>query len=181
MRRQLHNGQSKSGNKKAKTQGATDPKQSGIFAPFFDAGRKVQHNALNHAIVRLICAAALPPAIADRPEFKKIFELTVPSYTPPSSSKLSNSLIPSEASFVRGKQLEFLKAQTHLTISFDGATIRRPQSIYTVHIWTPDRRVFLVEGHEASGESHTAEHILELLCTVSRCFPIARSRTDKAL
>jgi hypothetical protein len=40
---------------------------------------------------------------------------------------------PSEAIFVREKQIEILRGIDNLTLTFDGNTTRKPHSIYTVH------------------------------------------------
>jgi hypothetical protein len=91
----------------------------------------------------------------------------VPSYTPASSSKLEEYHIPSEAALVRSKQLEHLCTCVNLSITFDGQTTRRPESVYTIHIITSNRLVFLFDGNEASDESHTANHLFSVLDNVS--------------
>jgi hypothetical protein len=53
-------------------------------------------------------------------------------------------------------------------MTFDGETTSHlPESVYTVHVITPDCRIFLFEGNEASDESHTADHIFKVLNDVS--------------
>ena len=60
-----------------------------------------------------------------------------------------------------------LKQCLHLSLSFDGATIRHSQSIYTVHVTLPvTRQAHLIEANEASGKSHTGAHIKEILLAV---------------
>ncbi|KAG8698280.1 hypothetical protein FRC08_006023 [Ceratobasidium sp. 394] len=55
----------------------------------------------------------------------------------------------------------FLKTQRNLSLSFDGLT-EGSQPVYTVHICTPDRWVFLLRGDVFYG-SHNSAYITELL------------------
>jgi hypothetical protein len=125
-----------------------------------DAGRKLLQTKLDLAIVHLICAAALPPTVVNYVQWKNIFRIANTRYNSPSSTKFADDLIPGEAARVCKTILDFLRTQTNLTISYDGATIKKPQS---VHFTTPDGHSFLVEGQEASDESHSGQHICELL------------------
>ncbi|KAG8726032.1 hypothetical protein FRC11_000981 [Ceratobasidium sp. 423] len=80
---------------------------------------------------------------------------------------MAMSLITSEAVCVQKKSIEHLKEYTHLMLSFDGATTWRNQSIYTVHITTPDtRQAHFLNGHSASGISHTGVYLEEMLSKV---------------
>lgn len=60
---------------------------------------------------------------------------------------------------VQRAMLQHITRQQNLTISFDGGKIRRPQSIYTFHITTPERESFLLDLDNASQLSHTANYI----------------------
>ena len=124
-------------------------------------------NQLDADIVKLFCVGGIPPSKADLPQWKTMWRHAAPMYEPASASKLEEYLIPTEAAFVRTKQLEHLQTCNNLSMTFDGETTRLPESVYTVHVITPDRRVFLFEGNEASDESHTAEHIFKVLDDVS--------------
>jgi hypothetical protein len=128
-----------------------------------EAGRKLLQAKLDLAVIHLICAAGLPPTLIDYPQWKYMFGLANSRYNPSSSTKFADDLIPGEAARVRALVLEYLKTQYDLTISYDGATIKKPQSVYTVHFTTADGQSFLIEGQEASDESHTGEHISRLL------------------
>jgi hypothetical protein len=80
------------------------------------------------------------------------------AYYPSCSSTIADTHIPGEAARVRTLSIIFLKTQINLTISYDGGTTHRPQSVYTVHFTTPDGRSFLIEGEESSD---TCRRILE--------------------
>jgi hypothetical protein len=130
-----------------------------------ETGRKLLQAQLNLAVINLICAACLPPTLVDYAEWKKVFAIANARYHPMSSTTLVDDHIPAEAARVRRLTIEYLKTQFDLTVSYDGATTKRPQSVYTVHFTTADGRSFLIEGNEASDESHTGEHISHVLLT----------------
>lgn len=130
-----------------------------------ETGRKLLQAQLNLAIINLICAACLPPTLVDYAEWKKLFTIANTRYHPMSSTTLVDDHIPGQAARVRKMTIEYLKTQFDLTVSYDGATTKRPQSVYTVHFTMADGRSFLIEGNEASDESHTGEHIARVLLT----------------
>ncbi|KAG2365392.1 hypothetical protein BDR07DRAFT_1374352 [Suillus spraguei] len=55
-----------------------------------------------------------------------------------------------EAVFVRQWQLKELKKHNNLTLTFDGTSTQKPQSLYTVHATTPDQITHFLDGHEDS-------------------------------
>jgi hypothetical protein len=80
-----------------------------------------------------------------------------------SSTVLVDDHIPGEAAWVCKLTLDYLNTQFDLTVSYDGATTKKPQSVYTISSTTADGHSFLIEGNEASDESHTGEHIARIL------------------
>lgn len=131
------------------------------------AGKERLQAKLDYHIMKLICVRGLVPNVIDSPEWKSFVTNANPKYDPTSSSKFVEVHIPSEAAKVRVLQLEHLGKRYNLTLTYDGGTTRKPQSVYTVHITTQDRRVFFVAGDEASREHHTAEHIRSVIIEVS--------------
>ena len=133
-------------------------------SPFFGPRScKQLHEALDFAIVKFICVGRLPPTLADLPEWKEMFVLQTPTYAPASRMKLMDSHIFSEQENVWALQIDELKKHRHLSVSFDGGSIRLGESLYTVHATTPTHKVFLLEGQEGTGESHTGEWITNLV------------------
>ena len=61
----------------------------------------------------------------------------------------------------------YLTGFAHLSLSFDGWSSKGHDEIYTVHITTPLRRSFLIEGLILNGLSATSETLFGLLSTVS--------------
>src|SRR4051794_3033386 len=100
-------------------------------------------------------------------EWKAMWKHANPHYIPASSTKVIDYLLPRESGYVRGLSLQQLRGSKNLSLTFDGNTTRFPQSIYTVHILTPERRAYLFEGNEASEESHDADHLFRLVSRVS--------------
>jgi hypothetical protein len=94
-----------------------------------------------------------------------MFAAANPDYKPISSQTLTN-YVASEAGFVHSKQLEHLWLQMNITLTFDGGSTRRPQSVYTMHATTPDRDVFCIHGEEGTDVSHTGEHLANMLIKV---------------
>ncbi|KAG9094907.1 hypothetical protein FS749_011540 [Ceratobasidium sp. UAMH 11750] len=127
-------------------------------------GREQRNMRYNHLALLAICGLSLPPTILDSRYWRNMIEFLDPKITPLSASHVAMALIPSEAARVRQKSIEVLRGYRHLTLSFDGATTRRNQSIYTVHATTPDtRQSHLLAGSNASGKSHTGKHLKEVL------------------
>jgi hypothetical protein len=118
-------------------------------------------------IVKLFCVGGIPVHKVNLPEWKALLQHANPLYEPFSASTLEDRVIPQEASRVRMLALEHLRTCENLSITFDGNTTRMPQSIYTIHVTTADRRVFLFEGNEASEDSHTADHLFSAVSDVS--------------
>ena len=146
---------------------AADLTQPSIFPLVKKAWQTELANQLDADIVSFFCVDGIPPSKVDIPEWKQMWAHAVPSYTPASSSKLEEYHIPSEAALVRSKQLEHLRTCVNLSIMFNGQTTHRPESVYTIHIITPDQLVFLFNGNKASDELHTANHLFLILDDVS--------------
>jgi hypothetical protein len=96
--------------------------------------------------MRLICVRGLVPNVLDSPEWKELMNKLNGTYKPSSSDAFRDSFIPQEAVFVQNKQIELLKAEEDLTLTFDGTTIRSNESFYTAHATTPSRRSYFLDG-----------------------------------
>lgn len=119
---------------------------------------------LDLAIVKLFCAAGLPPRLADYPEYKEVIRLAALAgryYEPAGRTILMDNHIMSEQERVRGLQITFLQTQTRLTLSWDGGDVKSGEYFYTFHANNADGRSFLLEGLECTKVSHTAEWIAE--------------------
>ncbi|KAF9021139.1 hypothetical protein BDZ89DRAFT_1071710 [Hymenopellis radicata] len=134
-----------------------------FFAGFRAAGavkektelQKFQTRA-NLYTLQLICDACLPVAVVDNPMFRQLVN----------HLNSSNGIF---AAHVTILAFDYLGTQFFLSITYDGGSLRKPQSVYTVHVTvtTPyGREAYFVHGDEASGVSHTGEHIRDVLLKI---------------
>ncbi|KAF8817235.1 hypothetical protein BYT27DRAFT_7075277 [Phlegmacium glaucopus] len=140
------------------------------LTPLHVAGKKAKaeetkkfQNSVDHIIMRLICVRGLVPNVLNSPEWKELMNKLNSTYKPKSSDAFRDSFIPQEAVFVQSKQIELLKAEEDLTLTFDGTTICSNESFYTAHATTSSRKSFFLDGHEGSGESHNRKWITDNL------------------
>ncbi|KAJ7256435.1 hypothetical protein C8J57DRAFT_1473059 [Mycena rebaudengoi] len=145
----------------------------GIFASFKRAGadnkaaaRTAHIEKTNYLTMNLLCDAGLPPALLCNPAFRALTEHLEPANGIKVASTFSSIYIPAEAARVTQLAIEELKKQYNLNLGYDGGTTMRQQSIYTLHVTTPDREVCFIKGDEASGFSHTGVHIKNLILEV---------------
>ncbi|KAG9110107.1 hypothetical protein FRC07_008235 [Ceratobasidium sp. 392] len=136
--------------------------RSPLFELASSSGKQQLKAVVDFDVVQFICAAGLPPFCVDRLEFKTMIQHLNNRYVPVSSSTLANNQIPAEAARVLKKSISILWTLRNLTLSFDGGDTRRPRSVYTFHVATPERRVFLIRGKDVSTESHTGEYIASI-------------------
>jgi hypothetical protein len=135
--------------------------QNNSLESFSKAAAKEQRKlASNQTTLNLICGLGLPPTIVDSPlwdEHVLSLDTNADIY---SSTTFVDTYIPAEATRITNKACRDLSKMKNLTLGFDGGTTAAVESIYTFHVTTGDTRVaYLIEGSEASGESHTGEHI----------------------
>jgi hypothetical protein len=129
--------------------------------------RKRFNLEVNHALVQLICVCGLVPNILDSPQWENfVTTLGGGQYKRTGSDEFRNKFIPQEAVYVRDLQLNLLKLEENLTLTFDGTTIRKPASFYTAHATTPSRESYFLDGHEGSGEHHDTVWIMDKLLAV---------------
>ena len=127
---------------------------------------KIFQQEVDHIIMRLICVRGLVPNLIDSPEWKELMQKLSGIYKPTSGDTFRDSYIPKEAAFVRNSQIDLLKKEENLTLTFDGTTIRKQESFYTAHATTPARDTYFLDGHEGTGEHHNAEWIMDKLLKV---------------
>jgi len=161
---------------------ASTPVPVDSIAFFGPGGRRYLHRALDLAVVKLVCAARLPPSLVDLDEWKELFTLQTPSYHPASRTKLMENQIMSEQEHVRKCQIAILKTKDRLSLSFDGGSIRSGEALYTVHATTSEeRRAMLLEGQECTDVSHTGAWIAELVLRVCKFIDYHCTRPTESL
>ncbi|KAG8785225.1 hypothetical protein FRC12_017837 [Ceratobasidium sp. 428] len=143
---------------------ASTSQQPSVHAIAQSEGREQRKTRHDYLVLLAICGLSLPPTIIDSLYWRNMIQNLDPKLKPASASHMATSLIPAEAARVREKSIETLVKYCDLTLSFDGATTRRNQSIYTVHATTPDtRQSHLLAGSSASGKAHTGKHLKAVL------------------
>jgi hypothetical protein len=126
----------------------------------------------NLLTLNLLCDAGLPPALVGNPSFRALVNHLEPNNGIKVASTFSENCIPAEAARVTLLAIEELKEHYNLNLGYDGGTTMGHQSIYTVHVTTPDREAYFIKGDEASGFSHTGIHIKNLILEVRFYLPI---------
>ncbi|KAG8688434.1 hypothetical protein FRC11_005450 [Ceratobasidium sp. 423] len=132
------------------------------------AGKKELKARLDNRVTNVLCENALPPQVFDSIGWKELFLEASPLYETACASTIRDTQIPETAAYIQGKQLEYLRTQSSLTISFDGGSNCRNLSFYTVHITTMDRRVFLLCADYTPRKFHNAQYICDLLKPVRK-------------
>ncbi|QRV99077.1 hypothetical protein RhiJN_27096 [Ceratobasidium sp. AG-Ba] len=136
--------------------------QPSVFGSVTTEGRKARQLRFDLALVKFTAAAQLAPNKLDLPEFHSLISVAGAFISPKSSSHIAHSHIPMESARLRREHVSRLRTISHLTISFDGGTARRPQSFTTIHVTTPKTRTaYLMNAVEASGISHTGEYYFD--------------------
>ncbi|KAF7303480.1 DUF659 domain-containing protein [Mycena indigotica] len=101
----------------------------------------------------------------DENSFKKLVKHLNPYHGLFSSTTMAD-YVHREAAKITMKNSTRLRTIGNLTMSYDGATVFG-QSIYSGHVTTPKlRESFLMLADESSGDSHTGEHIKDILLGV---------------
>ncbi|KAG9092594.1 hypothetical protein FRC07_011620, partial [Ceratobasidium sp. 392] len=119
---------------------------------------------VNHALLKLICDRMLALSIVDSVKWHEFVHTLDENITTASRSTISESFVTTKAAYIHRESIKTLSELSNLTLTFDGGTTWGGESIYTVHITDPvTREAYLIEGNEATGVSHTGEHIKEIL------------------
>jgi len=134
-------------------------------------GKEEHRLNVNQKVLNFLCATGIPPRAVSYPEWDELIYSMDQHVRIYSESSFREKYIPAEAVRVTLEAVQLLKKKQHLTISYDGGSTRATESIYSVHVTTPDtRESYFIEGNEASGLSHTGEHIHALLLKVCIAF-----------
>ncbi len=131
-------------------------------------GREAKNRLLDLKLIILFCAGSLPTNLASQWYWKDLWALADPKYPLPSRDQIENKLIPAEQASINEIQLEALRNEWNLTISFDGGTTTGREAFWTINVSDMRRNVYLLEGKEATGVSHTAAWIKDFAMSVSK-------------
>lgn len=81
------------------------------------------HQEVDHIIMQLICVQGLVPNLINSTKWKELMQKLNGIYKPTSGDSFSDSYIPKKAAFVCNSQINLLKKEENLTLTFDGMTI----------------------------------------------------------
>jgi hypothetical protein len=159
------------GSKLKRTKATSSLSRHATLDVFVEGGRQQARKKLkaeaDNALLLFIVCNTLSPNIIDSREFKALTKVLNADYVPASATTLGDTLVPNEAAKVNAAVITHLKGCRNLTITYDGGKIRRPKGFYSVHVTTADSSEYCLDMDDASGLSHTAKYILELLENVS--------------
>lgn len=149
---------------------SNDP--TGKFQAFFAKGaenKKTSANARkdksNLLLLRAICENGWSLRSIDSLTFREFLEHENPGNGIYVSTTMAG-YIKKEAAAITKEDVKLLRTRFNLTASYDGGTVGDQQA-YTVHVTDPEtRESYLIRGDEASGVSHTGEHIRDVLLKV---------------
>ncbi|KAJ3913026.1 ribonuclease H-like domain-containing protein [Lentinula edodes] len=122
---------------------------------------------IDYFLLRFVVCCAVAFAILDSGFFQDFVHALCPAYSLPDCSNFFTTHIAAEAANVATLVLNYLAKFTHLTISYDGWSSLLGDEIYTVHITTPLRRSFLVDGLILTGKSTDADSLFTLLSALN--------------
>ena len=88
----------------------------------------------------------------------------------PDRSSFFTLHLAAEAATVASKLTIYLAGFMHLTLSFDGWSSKENDKIYTVHITTPLRCSFLIDGLVLTGLSASGDVLFNYLSDVSNIY-----------
>ncbi len=111
------------------------------FCSFNAAGSVKQRSELqkrqtktNLLTLELICDACIPVSIVNNPKWRQLVNHLDPQNGIFVSSTFSTNYIPHEAARITTLTYDHLSNEWFLSATFDGGTLKCPQSVYTVHI-----------------------------------------------
>ncbi|KAH7877021.1 ribonuclease H-like domain-containing protein [Lentinula edodes] len=112
--------------------------------------------------LKLVTVCGVAPHVFDMDVWKELATLSNPRWSPYTGDQIQVA-IKLEAELCRQKTVEAVSKEVHNTITFDGTSLRRNQSAYTVHVSTPDRKEYFLHAHKGDKARHTAPWVRDRL------------------
>ncbi|CAJ0754641.1 21882_t:CDS:10 [Entrophospora sp. SA101] len=116
---------------------------------------------IDHALLKAWVIAGIPFEVIENPFVIDLFKELNPGYTPPSRTTLSGQLLDQEVARVNLNIEKELESSNNLTLTLDGWTSRRNESLYNYIISTPSRKEYLIALKNYSGFSHTGNFLAD--------------------
>ena len=119
--------------------------QRSVYNDVSRAGKERYTLESDLALLLLLTICGITYNTVDHVRWKSfVAQISGGRYVSKSSTTIREAHLEKEAQMCRTYIIAHLSSQENLTITFDRQTIRKPQAIYTVHVTTADRRIFLV-------------------------------------
>ncbi|PVF95660.1 hypothetical protein CPB86DRAFT_787785 [Serendipita vermifera] len=120
----------------------------------------MQSSKARYLIVLMICCDGFDIHILDSPRWKNFIHLMNPQVKIPSGDTFKLNLIPSEAIAIQKQQESLLQQSANLTMTFNGGSTRKRHSVYTIHVTTQDRKVYLIAGGDGTGHEYDTNWLI---------------------
>lgn len=126
-----------------------------------------QQAELDLLLFKVFICCTIPWALLNNSFFQDFIAALVMNYVIPDQSAFFMKHIAQETANVTMKLRKFLEGKHHLTISFDGWSLRGKDEIYTFHITTPSWRSIFAAEHVFNGLSVMGTALMERVSVVS--------------
>ncbi|QRW16066.1 hypothetical protein RhiXN_04067 [Rhizoctonia solani] len=102
----------------------------------------------NHALLKWLCDCMIPPSAVDCLQWREFVATLDDNVRTASGTTILDSFVTTKAAFIHQESVKLLSQSNNLTLSFDVPSTRDAH---------------LLDGNEATGVSHTAEHLCAVL------------------
>jgi hypothetical protein len=127
-------------------------------------------NAVDSAVVKLVCGLAIAPYSVDSHWWKDFMQVvSLGHYIPVSGTILTESHIAKEAAYVRQQTLAYLRSPDvmWITWAFDAGAIWRRVGFLTIHAIDDWKRAHFITAADLRGRDHTGQLFCDLVLEVS--------------
>jgi hypothetical protein len=122
------------------------PVPSKLELNFMATGSKTMQEKVNHCIMKLICVNGLVPNILDSDNWAELMNVLNHRYKVTHADNFTRTIIPNEPAHVQKLMLARLYKEQNLTLTFDGNSTHRSDSIYFVHVTTKNHKSYFLNG-----------------------------------
>ncbi|RHZ51352.1 hypothetical protein Glove_480g14 [Diversispora epigaea] len=121
---------------------------------------------IDHSLIKAWIMAEIPFEVIENPFIIDLFHELNPGFTPPSRFTLSGRLLDQEISRINLKIDKKLETSNNLTLTLDGWTSKRNESLYNYIISTPSRKEYLIALKNYSSRSQTGKFLANEISTI---------------
>ncbi|GET55642.1 ribonuclease H-like domain-containing protein [Rhizophagus irregularis DAOM 181602=DAOM 197198] len=132
---------------------------------FYGGGKieKGRSDELDRVITKAYVMCNIPFSTIDNPWFIDMIKALEPGYDPPLRRVLNGTLLEAELSRVNARVNNELEKESNFTITLDGWTDPRGNSLWAFILLTPSRKEYLLQLEDLSKNSHTTEYLSKVI------------------